>query len=81
MNRTETLGRLKFLNDQVHQTAEREEHLSASMPLNVQPRSLNYDDDLARFKGEYNRLVRAAAGEGLLSADDLESEGLPAEFR
>lgn len=80
MNRDETLKQLKFLYDQVHQTAERSEHLEERMPLHVHPESLNYEKDLSRIQGEYNRLVRAARREGLLSETDLESEGLPVQF-
>jgi hypothetical protein len=80
MDREDTLNRLKFLHDQVHQTAERIEHLPASMPLHVHPQSLNYDKDLLRFEGEYNRLALAACTEGLLDATQLEAEGLPAQF-
>lgn len=80
MNRNETMQRLKFLYDQVHQTAERAEHLEERMPLHVHPESLNYEKDLSRIQGEYNRLVRDARGAGTLTESDLEAEGLPAQF-
>lgn len=80
MNRNETLERIKFLYDQVHQTAERREHLQERMPLHVHPQSLNYEKDLSRIRGEYNRLVQSARAEGLLSAADLEAEELPQQF-
>ncbi|WP_374711298.1 hypothetical protein [Symbiobacterium terraclitae] len=77
MTREEALERLKFLYDQVHQRAERQEHLQARLPLDIEPQSLNYDEDLERFRGEYNRLVQAARAAGILSAADLEQRGLP----
>lgn len=80
MNRSETIERLKFLYDQVHQTAERQEHLEERVPLHVHPESLNYDEDLSRIKGEYNRLVRTARAEGALTEGDLAAEELPEQF-
>lgn len=80
MNRKETLQQLKFLYDQVHQTAERAEHLEERMPLHVHPQSLNYEKDLSRIQGEYNRLARTARVEGVLSETDLKAEGLPTVF-
>jgi len=80
MTRTEALERLKFLYDQVRQTAERQEHLHARLPLDIEPQSLNYDEDLVRLQWEYNRLVEAAEAEGTLSAADLEARGLPARL-
>ena len=80
MKREETLERLKFLYDQVHQTAERQEHLPERLPLPIEPQSLNYDKDLSRFEGEYNRLVRSAQAEGLLTDMDLAENGLPQQF-
>lgn len=80
MDRAEALEKLKFLYDQVHQTAERAEHLEERLPLHIHPQSLNYERDLSRFQGEYNRLARQAWEQGLLTAGDLETEGLPTEF-
>lgn len=80
MDRSEALNQLKFLYDQVHQTAERVEQLPERMPLQVQAQSLNYEDDLLRLQGEYNRAVQRAQAEGLLTAADLEGEGLPLQF-
>lgn len=80
MNQSEALERIKFLYDQVHQTAERQEHLQERMPLQVHPQSLNYGKDLSRIKGEYNRMVQFVQTEGLLSRSDLEGEGLPIRF-
>lgn len=73
----ETLERLKFLYDQVHQTAERIEHLPERLPLDIRPRSLNYEEDLARIRAEYNRLAREARDRGWLTGAALEAEGLP----
>lgn len=81
MDRAETLDQLKFLYDQVHQTAERIEHLPASLPLDIEPQSLNYDKDLMRLRGEYNRLALAARVDGVLAEAELEAEGLPLQFR
>lgn len=80
MTREETLQRIKFLYDQVHQTAERAEHLEERMPLHVHPESLNYEKDLTRIQGEYNRLVQTAQAEGILTPSDLEAEKLPLRF-
>lgn|GEM_PF-1987060 len=80
MDRSEALNHLKLLYDQVHQTRERLEQLPERMPLQVEVQSLNYDDDLLRLQGEYNRTVRQAQEEGLLSEADLEAEGLPLQF-
>lgn len=77
MRRNEILERLRELYHQAHETLERAEHLPERLPLDVQPRSLNYDRDLSRIQGEYNRLVGLAQAEGLLSASDLEAQGLP----
>lgn len=76
MDRAEALEKLKFLYDQVHQTAERAEHLEERMPLHVHPQSLNYERDLSRVKGEYNRLARELQERGI----SLDYEGLPAQF-
>ncbi len=76
MDSSEALERLKFLHDQVHQTAERSEHLEERMPLHVHPQSLNYEQDLTRVKGEYNRLARDLLSQGV----NLEAEGLPDQF-
>lgn len=81
MNQQALLERLKFLYDQVHQTAERAEHLSERLAYPLDPASLNYDEDLTRLQGEYNRLVRSAEADGLLSAAQLAAEGLPAQFQ
>lgn len=80
MDRTATLEKLKFLYDQVHQTAERIEHLPSSLPLDVRPRSLNYGQDLKRLESEYNHLVQVAREQGLLKPADLDAEGLPHHF-
>ena len=80
LKRQEILQRLRFLCDQVHQTAARAEHLPERLPLGIEPRSLNYDRDLARYEEEYNRLVGEAQAEGLLSSADLEAQGLPERF-
>lgn len=80
LDRAEALHQLKFLFDQVHQTAERIEHLPAAMPLHVHPQSLNYPDDLHRLEGEYKRLFREGIAQGLFTPADVEAEGLPAEF-
>jgi hypothetical protein len=80
VNRAETLQRLKFLSDQVHQTAERVEHLPSAMPLHVHPESINWEKDLSRFQGEYNRLVRDALETGTLTPAELERENLPEGF-
>lgn len=80
MERWEALQRLKFLHDQVHQTAERCEHLGERMPMHVQAASLNYEQDLMRVQGDYNRLVRAVQVEGLFTVVELEAEGLPLHF-
>jgi hypothetical protein len=74
------LQKIKFLYDQVHQTAERVEHLSASMPLDVHPESLNYEKDVIRFKAEYNRVVERAIAGGDLSERALAAEELPRRF-
>lgn len=80
MNRQEGMNELKFLYDQVHQTAERKEHLGERMPLHVEARSLNYGKDLRRIRSEYNRLSRDLREAGTVSQAELEAEGLPAEF-
>lgn len=80
LNRVEALEQLKFLWDQVHQTAERIEHMPVSMPLGVHADSLNYEKDLTRFQGEYNRLAQTAQSAGLLSAQEIQAEGLPHRF-
>ncbi len=80
MNRSESMQRLKFLYDQVHQTAERAEHLEERMPLHVHPQSVNYEKDLSRIKGEYNRLVQQLQESAMLTSADLEAEGLPVQF-
>jgi len=80
MDQRETMERLKFLYDQVHQTAERAEHLEERMPLHVHPQSLNYERDLDRVKGEYNRLVQHMQESAMLTNQDLEDEGLPVQF-
>lgn len=81
MERSDVLNRLKFLYDQVHQTAERVEHLPERMPLHVHPESLNYEEDLVRIQGEYNRTAQQAQAEGVLTAAELEEEGLPLQFQ
>jgi hypothetical protein len=81
VNGPEALRRLKFLYDQVHQTAERVEHLPAALPLHIHPESLNYPEDLRRIEAEYNRLAGSAMAEGTFTAADLEAEGLPAHWR
>lgn len=78
--REQALDRLKFLYDQVHQTGERLEHLPERLPLPIRPESVNYGEDLARLKNEYNRLAREVQAEGLLTAADLEAAGLPTRF-
>lgn len=80
MERSKALHQLKFLYDQVHQTAQRVEHLPERMPYHVHPESLNYEKDLVRIKGEYNRLAQSAQAEGVLTSADLEAEGLPPRF-
>jgi len=80
VDRSEMLNQLKFLYDQVYQTSERLQHLPERMPMQVEAQSLNYDDDLLRLQGEYNRAVKRAQEEGLLTAADLEAEGLPLQF-
>lgn len=80
MDRAEALTRLKFLHDQVHQTAERSDHLGERMPLHVHPDSLNYPKDLTRLKGEYNRLAGKAQADGLFTAVEMQREGLPPQF-
>lgn len=77
MDARETMERVKFLHDQVHQTAERKEHLPERIPMDVRPESLNYGEDLRRLRGEYDRFVQEAVAGGVLSAHDLEREGLP----
>ncbi len=80
MDRADAINRLKFLYDQVYQTAERRDHLPERLPLDVRPRSLNYDKDLTRLTAEYNRLARQVQAEGVLTAAALEAEGLPLEM-
>lgn len=80
MDGREALDRAKYLHDQVHQTAERGEHLQERMPLGVRPESLNYGEDLERLKAEYGRFVQQAMAGGLLGPQDLEREGLPLRF-
>ncbi|HWH70916.1 MAG TPA: hypothetical protein VNT26_16120 [Candidatus Sulfotelmatobacter sp.] len=80
LQKQHVLHRLKFLYDQVHQTAERIEHLPASMPLHIHPQSLNWDEDLHRFEDEYNWLVGQALADKTLTEGELEAEGLPARF-
>lgn len=80
MERDETLERLKFLYDQVHQTAERADHLQERLAFPIEPRSLNYEKDLTRITGEYNRLVSSAQADGRLTPADLEQNGLPDQF-
>ncbi len=80
MDQIEALERLKFLHDQVHQTAERSDHLAERMPLHVHPDSVNYPKDLTRLKGEYNRLVGKAQTDGLITVAELQREGLPPKF-
>lgn len=77
MNPAETLHRLKFLHDQIHQTVERSRHLPSAMPLDVQPESLNYQEDVTRLKQEYRHAVDVAMVKGELSPADLAKEGLP----
>jgi hypothetical protein len=81
MDKAETLHRLKFLYDQVHQTAERVDHLPASLPLHIHPQSINWDEDVVRIEREYNWLSRTALEGGTLTQRELEAEGLPVEFR
>lgn len=80
MQKAETLRRLKFLYDQVHQTAERVEHLPASLPLDIQPTSINWDADLQRIEAEYNWLAGQALADKTVSEAELAAEGLPARF-
>ncbi|HWI52101.1 MAG TPA: hypothetical protein VNT01_08160 [Symbiobacteriaceae bacterium] len=80
MQKADTLCRLKFLYDQVHQTAERVEHLPASLPLDIQPASINWNDDLHRIEAEYNWLAGQALADKTLSEAELAAEGLPARF-
>lgn len=77
LNRTETLSRLKFLQDQVHQTAERAEHLPQQLPPGIRAESLNYQEDLARLRREYNRLAAGAVKQGLITPGDLQAQRLP----
>lgn len=77
MDRNERLEQLKSLSFQVHQTSRRQEHLPNSMPLHVHPESINWEKDLTRLQGEYNRLARAAMADGLLTPADLAEAGLP----
>lgn len=77
MKRDETLHRLKFLHDQIHQTAERVEHLPSAMPIHVHPQSVNYEEDLTRLKQEYRHAVDKAIVNQILSPADLAQEGLP----
>jgi len=80
MDRTEVLERLKFLHDQVHQTAERIRHLPQSIPFHVHPQSLNYEEDLEHIKAEYRWLAGEACRDQTLSPEELVEEGLPAEL-
>ncbi|HYG57884.1 MAG TPA: hypothetical protein VD902_07440 [Symbiobacteriaceae bacterium] len=80
MDRARTLHRLKFLWDQVHQTAERLEHLPSARPLHVHAESLNYPEDMSRFKREYNWLVQSALYDKTLTESDLQAAGLPPRF-
>ncbi|MDF2630311.1 MAG: hypothetical protein K0R39_4142 [Symbiobacteriaceae bacterium] len=80
MHKGNTLQRLKFLFDQVHQTAERVEHLPAALPLDIQPVSINWDEDLRRFEDEYNWLVGQALADKTLTVEELQAEGLPEHF-
>lgn len=80
MDRETAMQQLKFLWDQVHQTEERSDHLEERMPLHVHAASLNYEKDLTRLQGEYNRVARTAWESGLLTADEIEREGLPFQF-
>jgi hypothetical protein len=80
MERTEALQRLKFLYDQVHQTAERVEHLPAALPLDIHPESINYADDLRRIQEEYNHLADTGFARGFLSPADLAEAGLPVHW-
>jgi hypothetical protein len=80
MQPPDALQRLKFLYDQVHQTAERIEHLPQSLPLDIAPASLNYEKDLSRLQGEYNRLVQQLEADGLLYPAELEAQRLPHSF-
>lgn len=80
LHKAQTLHRLKFLFDQVHQTAERVEHLPASLPLDIQPKSINWGEDLQRIEAEYNWLAGQALADKTLSEAELAAEGLPARF-
>lgn len=80
MHKGNTLRRLKFLFDQVHQTAERVEHLPAALPLEIHPTSINWDEDLHRFEDEYNWLVGQALADKTLTPEELQAEGLPQRF-
>lgn len=80
MHKANTLERLKFLYDQVHQTAERVDHLPASLPIHIQPKSLNWDDDLHHLEAEYNWLAGQALADKTLTESELAEAGLPVRF-
>lgn len=74
------IEQLRFLYDQVHQTAERIEQLPERLAMDIEPQSLNYEEDLQRLKGEYNRLVQESQAAGALSAEEILAAGLPLQF-
>lgn len=80
LDRSTTLDRLRSLAAQVDRTAERASDLPHQMAFHVHPQSLNYEKDLLRLQGEYNRMVLAAHVDGILTAADLAAEGLPVHY-
>lgn len=80
MQKAKTLHRLKFLYDQAHQTAERVEHLPVSLPLDIHPTSINWEEDRHRIEAEYNWLAGQALADKTLNEGELAAEGLPIRF-
>lgn len=80
MNRGQWVDELRRLADQVAQAEERLDHLATRMPLNVEARSLNYEEDIQQFKADYNTAVARALAAGALDDDDLADLDLPLQM-
>lgn len=82
MERQELIDHLKFLFDQYMQTKERADGLHNTIAQGLQDiASLNYDNDAYNLHREYNRTIRQALEDGILSPDELNHLGLAAEIK
>lgn len=80
MEKAEALEQLKSLHDQIRRTEIRQEDLPDQMPFHVHPQSVNYEKDLTRLQGEYNRLAASLQREGVLTEMELAAEELPLQM-